>query len=178
MSAHLSDEAVVDIAMGGASGIAARAHVDSCPACARRVREALEALALTRRAEVPEPAPFYWDSLRHGVRQRIALEKTRAAHPPLLVPLLAAAALVAALVSLPASKPGDVAPSPLAAWSALPLAEDDEALQVLEGLALAGGELAALDEARGLDEYLASLSDEESKVLAETLRVRGLGGES
>ena len=69
-------------------------------------------------------------------------------------------------------------PSPsLPAWSPLPAAEDDEGLQVLEGLAAAGRDAGDWDEPSGLAPYLASLTDEESRALAESLRGRK-GGES
>jgi hypothetical protein len=177
MTAHVSDDALVDLALG--EGAAPdRAHAGSCADCARRLEEAKGALELARRAEVPEPSPLYWDALRRGVSQRIAEEKARRRHFAILVPLAAAAALVAVVFTWPASRPRDAAPPPLAAWSALPLVEDDDSLRVLEGLALASGELAEWDEASGLGAYLANLTDEESQALAETLRERGQGGES
>jgi hypothetical protein len=56
----------------------------------------------------------------------------------------------------------------VAAWSALPPTEEDEALPVIEGVAVAGGE-AAWDEGLGLGPFLAGLTDEESLALAEAL---------
>jgi hypothetical protein len=175
--AHVSDESLVDVARG-AGGARERAHVEACEACARRVAGLRETLDALERADVPEPSPFYWESLRRGVRQRIALERARRAYAPLLVPLAAAAALVAVLLMLPSSRPRVAAPVGLAAWSALPSAEDDESLGVLEGVSLASGALVELDDARGLDEYLAGLSDADSRALADTLRSAGKGGES
>jgi hypothetical protein len=177
MTAHLSDEAVVDLALG--TGTASeRAHAESCEACARSVGEAASALELARRAEVPEPSPFYWQALRHGVRQRIAEEGQAKRRSAILVPLAAAAAVLAVLFSGPRLLvKGPLAPG-LAAWSALPIEEEDDELRVLEGLALSSGELAEWDRGEGLSAYLANLTDDESRVLAETLRARGQGGES
>jgi hypothetical protein len=177
MTAHVSDAAVVDLALG-AGGALERAHAGACEACARRVAEARGALELARKAEVPEPAPLYWESLRRGVSRRIAEDKARAPRVALLVPLAAAAALAAALFTRPAPPPKHTLEPPLAAWTALPLVEDDDGLRVLEGLALANGQLAEWDEAAGLGAYLANLSDADSQALAETLRERGHGGES
>jgi hypothetical protein len=177
MTAHVSEDGLVELALGGGSE-PDRAHARECEACAGRAREVLEALELARRAEVPEPSPLYWDALRRGVRRRIAEEKSRALRWAVLVPLAAAAALVVVLFTGKAERPRDAAPPALAAWSALPLAEEDDDLQVLEGLALANGGLVEWDEARGLGAYLANLTDEESRALAETLRERGQGGES
>lgn len=175
--AHVGDDALVDLALGeGEAG--AREHLEACESCARRVGEVLEGLELARRAEVPEPSAFYWETLRRGVSRRIVEEGSRASLLHWLAPLAAAAALVGVLVALPqARREGALAP-PLAAWSALPAAEEDEGLQVLEGVALASGDLAEWDEARGLAAVLAGLTDEESRVLAETLRERVKGGES
>jgi hypothetical protein len=62
------------------------------------------------------------------------------------------------------------APSPAAVgpWSALPPLEQDEGLPVLE----AAGDIAvvALDEGRGLDAFVAGLTDDEAQVLADELR--------
>jgi hypothetical protein len=72
-----------------------------------------------------------------------------------------------------------VTPAPgLPAWSALPEAEDDPSLAVLEGLAAGGDGLAELDEGAGVGPFLASLSDEDDRALAESLRAGGKGGES
>jgi len=177
MTAHVSDDAVVDLALGAGTA-SERAHAGSCEACARRVLEASSALELAQRAEVPEPSPFYWQELRHGVSQRIAEERQAKSRSAILVPLAAAAAVLAVLFSRPTLPvKGPLAPG-LAAWSALPLEGEDEGLRVLEGLALSSGELAEWDRGEGLSAYLASLTDDESRVLAETLRERGQGGES
>lgn len=175
---HVTDESVVELASGEGSA-AERAHAAACEACAGRVRDAEEALALLGRADVPEPSPLYWEALRSGVRRRIAEDRKRASAWTLLVPLAAAAALVAVLWSgSTAPRPAAPLPSPsLPSWSPLPAADSDEGLQVLEGLAAAGRDAGDWDEPSGLQPYLASLTDEESRALAESLRGRK-GGES
>ena len=177
MTEHVSDETLVDLALGAGTA-SEHAHVGSCEACARRVREAASALELAQRAEVPEPSPFYWQALRHGVSQRIAQEGQETRRSAFLVPLAAAAAVLAVLFSVPGLPvKGPLAPG-LAAWSALPLEEEDEGLRVLEGLVLSSGELAEWDRGEGLSAYLANLTDDESRVLAQTLREQKQGGES
>jgi len=94
------------------------------------------------------------------------------------VPLLATAALVAVVVARPprASVPLRPEPPPatseavVPAWSALPPAEQDGSLPVLEAFVVADGEAAAWEEGRGLGAFEAGLSDEESQALADGLR--------
>ena len=177
MTHHVSDDALYDLALGEGTA-AERAHAGSCEDCARRIEEARSAVALARRAEVPEPSPFYWHALRRGVSQRIAEDGRRTRRFVLIAPLATAAALVAALAAGPAlSKKGPVAPA-LAAWSALPVEADDDGLRVLEGLALSSNDLVDLERAEGLEADLASLTDDESRALAESLQQHAQGGES
>lgn len=175
MTEHLADETVVELASGD-GGAAEREHTAACAACALRVREIEEALAPLRRADVPEPSPLYWEALRGSVRRRIAEDKKRHSLWTLLLPLAAAAALAATFWGGPARPPGAVTPS-LPAWSPLPVVEEDAGLRVLEGLALLDRD-ADWDEPAGLAPYLAGLTDDESKSLAEELRGRGPEGES
>lgn len=177
MTSHVSDEILYDLATGDGSA-ADRAHASSCGACGRRVEEVLSSVELARRAEVPEPSPFYWHALRRGVGQRIAEDGRKTRHFLVFVPLAAAAALVAALAAGPALlRKGRVAPA-LAAWSALPLEEEDDGLRVLEGVALSSSGLADLERAEGVEADLATLTDDESRALAESLRQHAQGGES
>jgi hypothetical protein len=179
MKPHLTDEAVLDLALGEA-GPAQRAHAAECEACAARLDETRAALELARRAEVPEPSPLYWQALRSGVSRRIAEAGSEPRRFGVLVPLAAAAGLVAVVLSLRSAPPPQPPPSEtrLPAWSALPLEEEDDSLRVLEGLALASGEVGDWQAAEGLEGYLASLTDDESRVLADRLRQQAQGGES
>ncbi len=177
MTAHVSDDAVVDLALGAGTA-AERAHASSCHACARRLEEARSALDLAQRAEVPEPQPLYWQALRRGVSRRIAEDGQRPRRFGLLVPLAAAAAVVTVLIAGPGlSRKVPVEPG-LAAWSALPVEAEDDGLRVLEGLALSSSELVEWDRAEGLGVTLANLTDDESRVLAKTLREHSKRGES
>jgi len=177
MTAHVSDDVLLDLALGEGAA-SERAHAGSCEACARRVEEARSAVALAQRAEVPEPSPLYWQALRRGVGQRIAEDGQKARRFAILAPLAAAAALTAVLVAAPGLfKKSRVEPG-LAAWSALPAEDEDDDLRVLEGMALSGNDLAEWDRTEGLGVYLANLTDDESQVLAEGLRAHGQGGKS
>jgi hypothetical protein len=178
MTRHVTDEQVPDLAEGRGPE-ADHAHVATCAACAGRVEEARGVLAVARRAGVPEPSPLYWEAMRQSVGRRIA-EDRRGSWPAWLSALAATAAVVVAAVALtvgrrPAASPHSE-PS-LPAWSALPPAEDDASLGVLEGyFAMADGGLGVIEEGRGIGAFLAGLSDEDYQALAESLR--GKGGES
>jgi len=181
MKPHLMEEAVLDLALGEGRS-AERAHAATCEECGARLEETRAALELARRAEVPEPSPLYWRALRSGVNRRIAEAGSEPRRFGILVPLAAAAGLLAAVLSLRSAPPPPQQPQPsetrLPAWSALPLEEEDDGLRVLEGLALASGEIGDWQAADGLEGYLASLTDDESRVLADRLRQQAQGGES
>lgn len=172
MSGHLSDESVVDVAEGGGRD-AERTHVSGCGACAGRVSEAEQMLAVARLAVVPEPPDAYWPVLAAGVNRRIDAELRPGPAWRWLLPLAAAAAgVVVALtrgpVPPPTSAPAAPAVTVVAPWSALPSLEEDDALPVLE---VAGGPVtAALEEGRGLGFFVAGLTDDETQDLAEGLR--------
>jgi hypothetical protein len=177
MTLHVSDDALLDLALGEGT-TSERAHAGSCEACARRVEETRSAIELAQGAEVPEPEPIYWQALRRGVRKRIAEDGRRTRRFAIFVPLAAAAALTAVLVARPGVVQQNRVEPGLAAWSALPVENEDDGLRVLEGIALSSNDLAEWDRAEGLGAYLANLTDDESRVLAETLREQGQGGES
>jgi hypothetical protein len=87
---------------------------------------------------------------------------------------VAVVALTTGRTHVPSASP----PAALPAWSALPPAEDDTSLEVLEGLAVVDGDLGELDAGRGVGAFLAGLSDDEYQALADSLRGAGQGGES
>ena len=179
MTRHVPDESLPDLA-GGRGSEADRAHAGECAPCASRLAEVRSALDLARRADVPEPSPLYWDAMRRSVGRRIGEEPRERPRWAWLAPLAATAALVAAVaLTTGRGHAPSVMPEPgLPAWSALPEAEDDPSLVVLEGLVAGGDGLGALDEGGGVGPFLASLSDEDYRALAESLRDAGKGGES
>jgi hypothetical protein len=170
MRAHLSDETMTDL-LEGAGTPAEWSHVAACPTCRFRLDEARAAVELARGAEVPEPPGLYWEALRRNVSRRIA-EEPRAPRLPWSW-LGAAAATAGALVVAATLLTHPPAPSPagreLPAWSALPPVEDDLDLLVVSGFAVAEEGMAEWEEERGLGDFVASLSDEESEALVEAL---------
>jgi hypothetical protein len=178
MTRHPSEECLLAVAEGGGRE-ADRAHVAACAECGSRVEEARAGLALAGKADVPEPSPLYWGAMRRGIGRRIEADRARARWT-WLAPLAAAAAVVVVVALARGPAPGPVAPPVpvLPAWSALPPAEDDASLQVLEGLAVADAGREAFDEELGVGSLLADLSDEETRALTDSLRGAGQGGES
>jgi hypothetical protein len=171
MSRHLTDVTLMDVMEDAADG-AARAHVEECAACAARLREAGGGLALARETEVPEPAPQYWEAFRRNVGRRIESEGSARGWRWVLVPTLATAASLALLVTaLHRGVATSPSPNPvLAAWSALPPADQDDGLEVLEGVALGDADLPVVDGERSTVESLAELSDDEARDVGEALR--------
>jgi anti-sigma factor RsiW len=173
MRDHLSEEQLLDAVGDGADGAVER-HLTECLACAARAAAVREGLQLAQAAEVPEPSPFYWEALQREIGHRIREERSRFWRFRLVPALLAAAAAVAivALGPLRAALAPHAAPAsagPLPAWSALPPAEDDGALSLVQQVALEHG-LSPASECRGSAECLVDLSDEESHAVADALK--------
>lgn len=171
MARHVTDETLLDVLEGTAEA-ESRGHAESCAACAARVEEARGGRALARAAEVPEPSPLYWEAFRRNVGRRIESESAGRSWRWAWLPVVAAAA--AMLLAVPALRPAlSTAPAPvLPAWSALPPADQDAGLAVLEGLDIADADLSAVDGERGVVESLADLSDEEVSAFRDALQSR------
>jgi len=175
MLGHLTEEALLDAAEGHA-GPAAREHVRDCASCAARVDEAREGLALLETEEAPEPPAWYYETLRREVAARLDA-KPRRSFAGWLLPAAAAAALLVIVPfasRTPLSQPVPTASPSLPAWSALPPAEEDAELAVLEVMALAEPEaaVAALDRPPSVDEELLDLSDEDGQALVRAIDAR------
>jgi hypothetical protein len=173
MWTHVSDETLMDV-VEGAAGDRALAHVTDCHRCRTRVDEARSALGLVGQAALPEPAPMFWEVMRRRIAHRLseappARGRTR--------PLWAAAALAgAAMVVLatgvgirPAVEPPHPIAAALPAWSALPPAEEDPGMPVLETVAPTVVSAPSV-ECPDVAECVAGLSDDESRALADALR--------
>jgi hypothetical protein len=172
MSRHLSEAELVDVAEGQASE-AARAHAAACAECRGAADGLRDALALARDTAMPEPAPAYWDHFRRQVERRIGQDEAQGSRAARwLVPSLvgmAAAVGLALLLRVPLSPVAPPAPGPaLPAWSALP-ASEDVGLELIQALA-PSQEDAASETCRAAYDCLASLSDDESNAVADTLR--------
>ena len=72
---HVPEPRLLDVLEG--RGATDRAHVDACAQCRARLAEAQAGLALAAGAEVPEPSPVYWESLRGQVSRRVDEESER-----------------------------------------------------------------------------------------------------
>jgi hypothetical protein len=177
MASHIPEQKLLDVLEG--TGAADRAHVDGCAQCRTRVAEAQAGLALAVGAEVPEPSPLYWESLRRQVSRRVDEESERRpafwrrVWPGPALAAAAAAAVVAGVVSfLPVAGP-HLAPlpeKPLPAWSALPPAEEDEGLDVLRAVAPTVADAPVPVGCGSVAECVIDLSEEDSQLLADDLR--------
>lgn len=164
---HLSEATLLDLALGEAFGTA-EAHRASCAACARRVQDARHGLDLARLAETPEAA-VDWRAFHAEVKRRIGAADARRG---LLVPALAAAVALVAGLSLfvphaPHVRRPEAALSP---WTPLPPLEGDSSLWVVVDAFAAADDLGAVAGCRPMGDCLASLSDDETAVLADLLR--------
>jgi len=163
MRSHLEDDALLDVIEGAASVEATR-HVADCARCAGRIADARAGLAMAAGAETPEPSPLFWDAFRRRVASAIETEPRPRRFGSFFVPsLVATAAVVAMATFLPLAPDVPVTPlAPRAASSALP-APDDAA----DGATASVDDLA---ECRDVAACVASLTDEESRALADALR--------
>jgi len=164
MRSHVEDDALLDVLDGTASPEATR-HAQDCGECARRLADARAGLALAVAAEAPEPSPLYWDAFRGRVAAAIDAEPdSRRQFGRFFAPALLAAAATVAVVSFsPRDRaPIVAAPAPVAASSAMPAVDDAG----VDAVAAAVEDLGCSDVAA----CVASLTDEESRALAEALR--------
>ena len=171
MRTHLTDDMLVE-ALDGFGSAEARRHLGECPECAARLGEVRLGLEMAQAAEVPEPPPLYWEVFRRQVGRRISEEApARRAVAFWLFPALATLAVLIAVGILrgPNASPSAAA-VPLPAWSALPPADEDEGLEVLQAMAAEGDPLDAALPPQTVAGALSQLSDEESEVLADALR--------
>lgn len=172
MRAHVSPEAMVDLAEGRGSA-EERGHLQACGECHTQVEELRAGLLGLAAVEVPEPSPLYWQAFRRQVGGRLAEDGQPARWRFSWWTGLAAAAAAAALAVVLLPPPGggglpsaDGSVALLPAWTPLPASEQDEGLSVLAGLAETG-ELTACGDLGGC---LADLSDEDAAVVSAALQ--------
>jgi hypothetical protein len=175
MWTHVPDAALMDLVEGSASD-RVRAHVAGCASCRARVEDARGGLSWAREASVPEPVPAYWDVQRAQVARAIAGAPAGVGHRRMwTVAALAGAAMLALVTVVPAPHVGAPTARPTAsavlpAWSALPPADEDDSLDVLAGAAEVATAAAPVLECSDVAACVGSLSDEESRALAEALK--------
>ncbi len=85
MSAHLSDDTLLDLAETGAS----HPHLATCERCRRALEDTREALTLARADAMPEPSPLFWE--RFSARVRTDVRADAGLRPPRLAWLRAPA---------------------------------------------------------------------------------------
>lgn len=175
---HVSEDVLIDIAEGRVDA-EALAHVRGCASCARALADTREMLDVALDADVPEPAPMYWEAFRTQVRRRIEAERRRSPWALGWPALLAAAALLAVAVArpwTPRTPPSSAAATAsLPAWSALPPAEDDPGLFVIEQLTRDMGDQAQDVACESWAACVVDMSDDEVKVLGEWVK-ENIGG--
>lgn len=182
MRSHLTDDMLME-ALEGVGSAEARSHLAECTECSGKLEEARGGLELSAAADVPEPPPLYWEVFRRQVGGRISEEApARRAFAFWLFPALATAAAVLIAFGLFRSPGADsnraAAVVTLPAWSALPPAEEDEGLEVLQALASEGMALESTLPAQSVAGALSDLSDEESEMLANELRSELTGADA
>jgi hypothetical protein len=159
----------MDVLDGAQGGPAAR-HAEECASCAARLAEARDGLALARAAaDVPEPPALYWQSFPRRVAARLDAAPSPRRWGGWLLPTVATAVALAGVIAIVPRPAPEAPPSPahtLAPWSALPPAESDPGLPVLQA---AASDLDAAEDCGSLAECLADLSDEESQDLVRML---------
>jgi hypothetical protein len=177
MWTHVSDAALMDV-LEGAAGDRVRDHVAACERCRTRVADARTALDWTALAAVPEPIPSYWDVFRRRVAQALVeAPAARSRRPLWAAAALAGAAMIAVLMIGPGPAPAPV-PSPatavvsLPAWSALPPADEDPALPILEQVAPTVAAAMPAADCSDVSECVVGLTDDESRELADALRAQ------
>jgi hypothetical protein len=167
---HLDEAQLIEAMEGGP----AAEHARSCAACGERVGQLAQMLQVVREADVPEPPPFYWASLRRQIGRRI--EDEPAAGPRVapwvgLAALAAAAGLAVVLLRAPGTTPGPQASAvpqvALPSWSALPDDDADGALLGVLDPASADLQAEACDD---VSACVAGMSEEESQQLVGLLR--------
>lgn len=73
---HLSNEALVDLAEGGTTGLE---HLGACPVCRERVQSMRHLMRALQDDRVPEPSPLFWERLSDRISRAAAGEATSGA---------------------------------------------------------------------------------------------------
>lgn len=104
---HLTTDELVDALEGGLAP-ARQSHLDACQPCQQQLTELSALLGETRKVDMPEPSPLYWQHLSQRVRTAIDAEPLSTGgwgswlRWPVLAPIAALALIVMALaVALP-----------------------------------------------------------------------------
>ncbi len=96
MTAHLPDDALLEIAEAGTS----HPHLAECDRCRRTFEQARDALMAARADRVPEPSPLFWERFSARVREEIGKERIAPERPVVGWRIWAGAAAAAAVLVL------------------------------------------------------------------------------
>jgi hypothetical protein len=187
MARHLTAAELLDLAEGVVDE-QSHPHLAACSDCRAQLQDARAAVSVVTSVEVPEPSPLFWDHLSARVHDAVAAEQSsgnasRLRWVPwrLVAPIGAAAAVVAAAMSVLPRTPPDspVNPPPRVTIDASTGAPDmaladDASLSFVADLASdldwEGATQAGLGTGPGaVDGVLRSLSDSEAAALERIL---------
>jgi hypothetical protein len=172
---HLSEETLL-LALEGAEDGEARAHLAECGLCRGLLDEARQGEEMARSSRtIPEPSPLYWEAFRRNLDERIAGERRSVFRPAILLPALAAAAVLVAAIGVLGVRTPRPTPAPteahLAAWTALPPADDDSGLALIQALGPSPDEIVPAAGCETTSECVIDrLSEEESHSFLERMR--------
>lgn len=100
---HLTPDELLDVIEQSPVADRYREHLDSCEQCRTEAAALSAVLGTTRRVDIPEPSPLFWDQFSRRVHQAIAVEPGQISNAarwlrwPVLVPLSGLAFLILAL---------------------------------------------------------------------------------
>ena len=173
---HLSDEQLMTV-LDGLGSPKEDAHAAECARCQGLLQDARASLgALEGGAALPEPAGLYWESFRRQVASGLEAERPSPWLRLHWAPALAAAAVLVAAVGLfqlPLRHATLASPSVpvLEPWNALPPAEEDSGLALIQAMVPSPDELAP---AAGCETVTSCVvdraSEEESHAFLERMR--------
>jgi hypothetical protein len=107
---HLTSDELLDVIEQVPAADRQRQHIESCEQCRAEAAELSAVLSATRRMEIPEPSPLFWDQFSRRIHEAITREprriskSTRWLRWPVLVPLSGLALLMLALAAAVASR--------------------------------------------------------------------------
>jgi hypothetical protein len=177
---HLSETALIDVALGESTANDDAAHLADCAECAERVETARQGWRWASEAELAEPGEVFWRGLRAGIARSVdeaaRSARLRRGRVRVVWSLAAAATVVVSVAAWSVYRStAPVSSRAQAAWVPLAATEEDA------GFALVSEVVPALgDDGQswaGCGACLEELTDDERRDVIDTLRSE-LGGKS